>query len=147
MSASATSAGVLVGRVAHSRLVPRPHAFAYRLFMLRFDLADVPRLDRALTLFGMRWWKPVRFDAADCLAVPRAAGSPEERVAAVRAAVLTTLVDHGVRDRIGRIELVAHGRIFGYVFNPVSFFLCYGAADDGAGGAGGGDRRRAQHLR
>lgn len=135
MSAGATGAGLLVGRVSHSRLVPRPHAFAYRLFMLRFDLADVPRLDRTLTLFGMRWWKPVRFDAADFLTVPRAIGSPEARVAALRAAVLTTLIDHGVRDPIGRIELVAHGRIFGYVFNPVSFFLCYGATDDGAGDA------------
>ena len=136
MSAGATGAGLLVGRVSHSRLVPRPHAFAYRLFMLRFDLAEVPRLDRELRLFGMRWWKPVRFDAADFLAVPRASGPPEARVAALRAAVLTTLLEHGVRDRIGRIELVAHGRIFGYVFNPVSFFLCYGAADDGTADAG-----------
>ncbi len=131
MSAIPANAGLLVGRVSHSRLAPRPHAFAYRLFMLRFDLAEVPRLDRALTLFGTRWWKPVRFDVADFLAVPRAGGSPETRVEALRAAVLATLVAHGVTDRIGRIELVAHGRIFGYVFNPVSFFLCYGLADDG----------------
>jgi len=135
VSGRSLTAGLLVGRMSHSRLVPRPHAFAYRLFMLRFDLAEVPRLDRALTLFGTRWWKPVRFDPGDFLAVPRAAGPPEARLAALRAAVLTTLSEHGVRDRIGRIELVAHGRIFGYVFNPVSFFLCYGAADDGTGDA------------
>ncbi len=131
MTATSTTAGLLVGRVSHSRLVPRTHAFAYRLFMLRFDLADVPRLDRALLLFGMRWWKPVRFEVGDFLAVPRASGSPEARVGALRAAVLATLVEHGVTDPIGRIELVAHGRIFGYVFNPVSFFLCYGPAHDG----------------
>jgi len=118
--------------VSHSRLVPRPHAFAYRLFMLRFDLDAVPALDRSLTLFGMRWWKPVRFDAADFLDVPREAGTPEARVAALRAAVLRALAAHGVTTPIGRIELVAHGRIFGYVFNPVSFFLCYGTGGDGA---------------
>jgi DUF1365 family protein len=127
-----SSAGLLVGRVSHRRIAPRPHAFAYRLFMLRLDLADVPALDRAHLLFGTRWWKPVRFDAADFLNVARAAGSPEARVAALRAAVLTALADHDVRDRIGRIELVAHGRIFGYVFNPVSFFLCYGADEAAA---------------
>lgn len=127
----ASSAGLLTGRVSHSRLVPRPHAFAYRLFLLRFDLEAAPALDRALSLFGMRWWKPVRFDAADFLDVPPAPGPPEARVAALRAAVLRTLREHGVTAPIGRIELVAHGRIFGYVFNPVSFFLCYGA--------GGGD--------
>ncbi len=125
--APAVPAGLLVGQVSHSRLAPRPHAFAYRLFMLRFDLAAVPALDRVHALFGMRWWKPVRFDVADFLGVPREAGSLEARVDALRAAVLRTLAEHGVRDDIGRIELVAHGRIFGYVFNPVSFFLCYGA--------------------
>ena len=29
---------ILAGRVSHSRLSPRPHAFAYRLFLLRLDL-------------------------------------------------------------------------------------------------------------
>lgn len=128
---TAPAAGILVGRVSHSRLVPRPHAFAYRLFMLRVDLEAVPVLDRTLTLFGMRWWKPVRFDAADFLDVPPAPGTPEARVAALRAAVLRALAAHGVTAPIGRIELVAHGRIFGYVFNPVSFFLCHGAGADG----------------
>lgn len=124
-------AGLLVGRVSHSRLVPRPHAFAYRLFMLRFDLEALPALDRTLTLFGMRRSKPVRVDAADFLDVPPAAGPPEARVAALRAAVLRVVLAHGVTEPIGRIELVANGRIFGYVFNPVSFFLCYGAAGQG----------------
>ena len=125
------AAGLLVGRISHSRLVPRPHAFAYRLFMLRVDLEAVPSLDRSLMLFGTRRWKPVRFDAADFLDVPRASGSPAARVAALRAAVLRVVAAHGVTAPIGRIELVAHGRIFGYVFNPVSFFLCYGAGSGG----------------
>lgn len=127
MSGAPPDAGVLVGRLSHSRLQPRPHAFMYRVFMLRFDLAAAPALDRTRWLFGMRWWKPVRFDVADFLDVPQEPGTPDERVATLRAVVLLTLAEAGVRDRIGRIELVAHGRIFGYVFNPVSFFLCYGA--------------------
>ena len=133
----ANGASVLTGRVTHSRFAPRAHAFAYRLFMLRLDLDAVPALDRSRTLFGMRWWKPVRLDAADFLDVPRAGGSPEVRVAALREAVLRTLAAHGVRQSVGRIELLAHARIFGYVFNPVSFFVCYGAHGADGPSAGG----------
>ncbi|MEP7116961.1 MAG: DUF1365 domain-containing protein [Acidobacteriota bacterium] len=126
MSAPAP-AGLLVGQVAHSRLGPRAHAFVYRLFMLRLDLAALPALDRTHWLFGLRRWKPVRFDVSDFLGVPPSSGSAEADLATLRSAVQLTLVESGVRERLGRIEVVAHARIFGYVFNPISFFLCYGA--------------------
>ena len=54
--------GLLVGRVSHSRLTPRPHAFAYDLFMLRLDLAEIAALDAGLKAFGTRWWKAIRFE-------------------------------------------------------------------------------------
>lgn len=121
---------VLVGRVSHSRLAPRPHAFAYELFMLRLDLAEVAGFDARLRLFGTRWWKAVRFEPTDFMGLVRTAAPIAARVAALRTAVVDALVAHGVHAPIGRIELVAHGRIAGYVFNPVSFFACY-RADDG----------------
>ncbi len=126
---SAASA-VLVGRVSHSRLTPRPHAFAYDLFMLRLDLSDIVGLDARLRLFGTRWWKAVRFEPADFMGLARTTAPIEARVQALRAAVVDVLVAHGVSAPVGRIDLVAHGRIAGYVFNPVSFFACY-RADDG----------------
>ena len=121
---------VLVGRVSHSRLAPRPHAFAYELFMLRLDLAEVAGLDARLRLFGTRWWKAVRFEPTDFMGLARTKAPIETRVAALRAAVVDALVAHGVSAPVGRIDLIAHGRIAGYVFNPVSFFACY-RADDG----------------
>ncbi len=122
---------VLVGRVSHSRLTPRAHAFAYDLFMLRLDLAEVTGLDQRLRLFGTRWWKAVRFEPTDFMGLARMRAPIAARVTALRAAVLDALVTHGVSTPVGRIDLVAHGRIAGYVFNPVSFFVCY-RADDGA---------------
>ncbi len=119
-----------MGRVSHSRLAPVPHAFAYRLFLLRVDLDTVPTLDRNYWLSGTRWWKPVRFDATDFLGVKGQGGSAGQDAAALRSAVLATLAAHGIAAPIGAIELVAHARIFGYVFNPVSFFFCYGTSAD-----------------
>lgn len=121
---------VLVGRVSHSRLTPRPHAFAYNLFMLRLDLAEVPGLDARLRLFGTRWWKAVRFEPTDFMGLARTTAPIDARVAALRTAVVDALIAHGVSTPVGRIDLIAHGRIAGYVFNPVSFFACY-RADDG----------------
>lgn len=134
MTAGRPHSGLLVGQVSHSRLAPRPHAFAYRLFMLRLDLAEVAALDRRLRLFGTRRWKAVRFEPSDFMGLTRGTAPVEARLDALRAAVLAALRTHGVDTAIGRIELVAHGRIAGYVFNPVSFFACYAAADGALAG-------------
>ncbi len=47
----------------------------------------------------------------------------------LRANVETFLRKSGVSEAIGRIRLLTNLRVFGYVFNPVSFFVC----DDAAG--------------
>lgn len=122
---------ILAGRVSHSRLSPRPHAFAYRLFLLRLDLSELETLDAAGRLFGTRRWRLVRLEAADFLGVPPARRTARETAAALRAAVLDVLADHGVTAPIGRIDLLAHARLAGYVFNPVAFFVCH-AAEGGA---------------
>lgn len=130
MTDAALRSGLLVGRVSHSRLAPRRHAFAYDLFMLRLDLDEIAALDGRLRLFGTRWWKAVRFAPADFMGLARTAASTGASVAALRAAVVAAMEGHGVETSIGRIELIAHGRIAGYVFNPVSFFACHAAVDD-----------------
>lgn len=129
MRPGASRSGLLVGRVSHSRLTPRAHAFAYDLFMLRLDLAEVAMLDARLRLFGTRWWKAVRFEPTDFMGLRRGTAAMADRLTALRAAVVAALTADGVTAAIGRIELVAHGRIAGYVFNPVSFFACYSEPD------------------
>ena len=36
---------------------------------------------------------------------------------------------HGVTEAVKRVELVTNCRVFGYVFNPVSFYFCFGGGD------------------
>ncbi len=134
MTTGLSRSGLLMGRVSHSRLTPRRHAFAYDLFMLRLDLAEVAALDGRLRLFGTRWWKAVRFEPTDFMGLSRGTAAIVDRVAALRAAVVAALAGDGVTAAIGRIELVAHGRIAGYVFNPVSFFACYAECDGALAG-------------
>jgi len=108
------------GHVRHRRFGPRAHAFAYRVCMLYLDLAELD------TVFQGRWlWSYNRpnwaaFHRSDYL-------GPTERPldTAVREHVRG---ETGVQPR-GPIRLLTHPRYAGYVFNPVSFYYCFDAAD------------------
>lgn len=101
----------MTGQVMHHRLQPWGHGFRYRLALFRLDLDELLRLSRALRLLGVERARPLTYRAADHLSTDD-----------VRARVRTA----GVTAPVTRLELVTSLRIFGYVFNPVSFFFCYG---------------------
>jgi DUF1365 family protein len=107
------------GWVIHERREPPRHAFRYRVFLALLDLDELPRLDRSLRLFGHGRARPVSFRDADHLAAS-GRGIRADLEDAVRGA------GHEMPD--GRVELLTHCRILGYVFNPVSVFYCYGRA-------------------
>jgi DUF1365 family protein len=101
----------MVGHVMHRRLAPLTHGFRYGLVMYRLDLGELDRLNDRLRLFGVDRARPVSFRRAD--------HQPD---------IQAVLSAHGLADGIDRIELVTNCRVFGYVFNPVSFFFCYAEA-------------------
>jgi len=105
------------GWLRHRRHHPKAHAFTYRLCMVWLDLDEV---DEA---FAGRWlWSTVRpalarWRRADHLGDP---GTP--LIEAVRDRVQ---LQSSVRPQ-GPVRLLTHPRYFGYGFNPVSFYYCYG---------------------
>lgn len=101
----------MTGQVMHHRLQPWGHGFRYRLALFRLDLDELPRLSRTLRLLRVERARPLTYRAADHLSTDD-----------VRARVRTA----GVTAPVARMELVTSLRTFGYVFNPVSFFFCYG---------------------
>lgn len=126
-----TASGLYEGRVLHERLRPRAHRFVYRLFYFAFELDELPALDRRLGLFSVNGpnvfslrendFLPThtpRHNATAPMPAPAGAGSLKARVVAFCAA-------HGVDlGRDPRIRLVTLPRVFGYRFNPVSFYFC-----------------------
>ena len=106
------------GWVRHRRRGPRPHAFRYRLFMLWLDLDELD------TAFKGRWlWSVDR---------PNLAAFHRRDYFGDPAHPLAESVRQLVEARTGRrptgpIRLLTHPRYFGYGFNPVSFYYCYGA--------------------
>jgi DUF1365 family protein len=107
------SAQLYFGTVMHSRLRPRRNRFVYRVFFLRFRLDEIERLPRAL--FSLDRWNLFSFHRRDH--GPR---DGSELLPWVR----DLLKREGVEAADGAVWLQAFPRVLGYVFNPVSFWLC-----------------------
>lgn len=121
--------------VMHARFSPRAHRFVYRIFLFAIDLDELPMLPGRLALFSIGRANAYSFRDGDFLPIgeprhnsnattpsppPAPAPSPtlKERVIAYAAR-------QGVDLTGGRVVLVSLPRIFGYLFNPVSFYFCY----------------------
>lgn len=123
-------------RVFHARLEPRPHRFEYRIFLFALDLSELARLDRQLTLFSVEKPNLYRFSAGDYLPVNARAhnatrpgqdhGSANPANTSLLDAIAALLRSHGHATRPSRVVLVTLPRVSGYLFNPVSFYFCYG---------------------
>ncbi len=106
-----------LGRVMHVRLRPFIHRFVYRVFCLRL------RIDQPLALthlnswlFGVEQPRPVSFWSSDHGARD---GS------GLMAWLTTQLRQAGLEFELGAVWLQCFPRVFGYVFNPVSFWFIH----------------------
>ena len=109
------------GTIRHRRFTPRPHDFAYRIYLTCIDLAELPQLFDRYWLWSARRPALAWFRRADFHGDPHV---PLET--AVR-----DLVEQrtGTRPR-GPIRLLTHIRYFGWNFNPVSFYYVYDERDE-----------------
>ncbi|WP_449486308.1 DUF1365 domain-containing protein [Streptomyces avidinii] len=85
------------------------YSFRHRTYMWLVDLDALPRLPRALRPLA-------RFVARDHFG----GGSPT-----LRAGLDAYLASQGVEPSEGRVLMLAHARVLGYVFNPITLFWCF----------------------
>lgn len=109
------------GDVVHDRRRPKRHRLRYRVFSLLLELDELPGLDRRLAWFAHNRWAPFAFYDRDH--GPTTGKS-------LRPWVEARLREAGLNADGGPIRLLCYPRVFGYVFNPLSVFFCYGR--DGA---------------
>ncbi|MDY7108833.1 MAG: DUF1365 domain-containing protein [Planctomycetota bacterium] len=111
---------VFHGETMHCRYQPRRHAFRYRMFWLAIDPDELPQLDRSIGGFGHNRAALVSIRDRDYGG--RDPGS-------IRGKITEHVQQAGVAGPIERITLMTIPKILGYVFNPVSFYLCYDGDD------------------
>jgi uncharacterized protein len=114
-NAAQAAAYLLVGRVMHERLRPVPHRFTYPVFSVRCNLARLATLDN--WWFGIDRWRPLGLSRRDY--GPCTGGNLEPWMR-------QRLADADI-PADGEIWLQTMPRVFGYAFNPVSFWFCHDA--------------------
>jgi DUF1365 family protein len=101
-------------RISHTRLAPFRHSFTYRTYLWLVDLDHLPPDTRGLRLLA-------GFHGRDHLGDPRYQ---------IRDNLDRFLATHGIDLAGGRVLMLAHARVLGYVFNPLTVYWCHQA--DGA---------------
>jgi uncharacterized protein len=96
-------------KITHLRTRPVRRAFCYRSYLWLVDLDDLPRVPLPLRPFA-------RFQARDHL------GAPD---GSLRAGVDAWLARQGIDLAGGRVLMLGHARVLGYVFNPLTVFWCH----------------------
>ncbi len=109
------------GRVNHTRLRPRRHALAYRIFMLRLDIDDLDGETAGLRLFSHN-----RFNLLSVHDADHGDGSATPLGEQIRARLREAALAHAG----ARIEALLMPRILGRAFNPRTVYFCRDAADD-----------------
>ena len=105
---------IVQGRTRHCRVHPRRHEFSYAMFWLRIDLAELGKLDRRIRWFGHNRRALVSIRDRDY-------AGPQQ--GSIEVKIRSRLEEAGI-DGIERIDLITIPRVAGYVFNPVSFYMC-----------------------
>ncbi|WP_225805043.1 DUF1365 domain-containing protein [Streptomyces sp. NK15101] len=95
--------------ITHVRRTPLRHTLRHRTYLWCVDLDRLPVLPRPVRPLA-------RFDARDHFG--GGAGS-------LRAGLDAFLAGHGIDLGGGRVVMLAHARVFGFVFNPLSVFWCH----------------------
>ena len=98
-------------RITHLRTAPLRNAFTYRSYQWLVDLDRLPRLGPGLRLFAA-------FKARDHL------GDPQNPI---RDNLDRFLASQDIHLAGGRVLMLAHARVLGYVFNPLTVYWCHRA--------------------
>lgn len=105
--------------VMHHRLEPKVHRFSYRIFMFYLDLDEVATVASRRPWFGGGRFNLYSFRARDHLHLGEKS---------LKENIVRYLAGQGIAfPEKGKIQLLTLPRVFGYVFNPVSFYFCFDA--------------------
>ncbi len=102
------------GNVWHRRTSPKAYEFHYGVYYFDLDLDEIGDVDRGIRVFGYNRRNVLSFRDSDHMS---ASGL------GIRDALREHLSARGVDPDGVRVSLLTNTRVFGYVFNPVSFYF------------------------
>ena len=112
---------LLEGEVRHRRARPFVYTLEHDVYYVALDLDELDEVPRRIRVIGRNRPNLLSFRDGDHLDPP---------AVDLREAVREHLRTEGVNPGGWRITLVTNLRVFGYVFNPASFYLCRDASGE-----------------
>lgn len=109
-----------LSKIFHERKKPKKNSFWYTIFMFSIDLDELDLLHKKFRLFGYNKFNIFSFYDEDHFKKPQSSAK-----ATTRQKLNDYLSVQGLEVLPEKVMLVTNLRIFGYVFNPVSFYYCY----------------------
>lgn len=110
---------LLHGKVRHRRSQPVEYELEHDVFYFALDLSEIDEVARRSRLFSRGRFNLLSFRDRDHW-LPGASD--------IQASVQAHLRDEGFEPKDWRLTLIATPRVFGYQFNPASFYLCRDAS-------------------
>lgn len=109
------------GVVVHRRLRPFGHLLKYNIFYLLIDLEELSALDKLCRLLSVNKKNVMSLRTADF-----GAGDGQNLLTEIKSLVASK----AQTAPISRVRLLCIPRLFGYAFNPISTYFCYGEAEE-----------------
>lgn len=118
MTTPDTSSAIYTGWVSHQRLMPKPHGFRYKAFMMFLNLDELPAL-----FSGYRFWSCQSRN----LAWFKRADYYGKADVPLKQAIADAVENATGKRPLGAICMLTNMRYFGHCFNPVTFYYCFNA--------------------
>jgi uncharacterized protein len=106
----------------HHRLTPKENRFEYNIFMFYVDVDELDMLDKNSVFFSLNSfnWFTIRDDHH--FQFP----DGKKNNLSIRENITAYLRANNINSTISRIMLLTNAAVFGYAFNPISVYLCFG---------------------
>lgn len=115
------SAALYKGTVFHKRYTPKVHQLKYRVFTLYADLDELESMSKSSWFFSLNRFNLLSFYEKDYGKQARPSGTR------LKDHLLSVLDENGIAaGKVKTIKILAYPRVFGFIFNPLTVFYCFG---------------------
>jgi len=135
------NSAIYTGKIFHTRTGPKKNDFAYSIYLAYVDLDELPELDKKFRLFSLNRFNAFSFFDQDHFKFINQRNKEKQAIAqenvtyqiqhylnkGTKDRIQTLLKDAGMDFKLGKVCVLTNLRVFGYVFNPVSFYYCFDA--------------------
>ena len=112
---------IYTGSVIHTRLKPKKHRFCYKLQMLYLDLDEIGSIFKKIPIW--------RDDGKKSLAYFKREDYISPHNQTIKKVIQKCIYEDTGDRHDGPIKILTNLRMFGFCFNPVSFYYCFDSTD------------------